>query len=123
LACFCFDGNLHAVHRGVGCAVGHHVGWNGEWRIEGPGGTITWEGNEIWLTHLHRAEKRRREQIFADRVGADGQDPLLTEFIAAIREDRDPECHAADNLKSAAMVAGAVKSASEGRREVRLAEL
>jgi predicted dehydrogenase len=91
--------------------------------IEGPGGTITWEGNEIWLTHLHRAPKRRREQIFPDATGGGGQDPLLTEFVAAIREDRDPECDAADNLKSAAMVAGAVQSATEGGREARLADL
>jgi predicted dehydrogenase len=123
VAIFDFGGNLHAVHRGVGCAVGHHTGWNGEWRIEGPGGTLTWEGSDIWLTHLHRAERRRREQVFPDSTGAGGQDPLLTEFVTAIREDRDPECHAADNLLSAAMVFGAVKSATEGGREVNLAEL
>jgi predicted dehydrogenase len=123
VAIFDFGGGLHGVHRGVGCAVGHHTGWNGEWRIEGPKGTITWEGNEIWLTHLHRAEKRRREQIFPDNVGGGGQDPLLTEFAAAIREGRDPECSSADNLKSAAMVFGAVKSATEGGKEVNLADL
>src|SRR5205809_201300 len=122
VAIFTFDEKLHAVHRGVGCAGGHHTGWNGEWRIEGPGGTLTWEGNEIWLTHLHRAEKRRREQIFTDRTGGD-HDPPLTEFVTAIRENRDPECNAEDNLKSAAMVASAVKSAMEGGREVKLAEL
>jgi predicted dehydrogenase len=122
VAIFAFDDKLHAVHRGAGCAVGHHTGWNGEWRIEGPGGTITWEGNEIWLTHLHRTEKRRREQVFPDRTGGP-HDPLLTEFVQAIRENRDPECNAADNLKSAAMVAGAVKSATEGGREVALADL
>jgi predicted dehydrogenase len=103
--------------------VGHHTGWNGEWRIEGRGGTLTWEGSEIWLTHLHRAEKRRREQVFPDRTGGDGQDPLLTEFVSAIREGRDPECCAADNLKSAAMVFGAIQSAQEAGREVNLAEL
>ena len=123
VAIFTFDDQLHAVHRGVGCAVGQHTGWNGEWRIEDPGGTITGEGNEIWLTHLHRAEKRRREQVFPDRTGGGGQDPLLTEFVQAIRENREPECNAADNLKSAAMVAGAVKSATERGREVKLADL
>jgi len=123
VAIFAFDGNLNAVHRGVGSGVGKLTGWNGEWRIEGPKGTITWEGNDIWLTHLHRTEKRRREQIFPDNVGSGGRDPLLTEFVQAIRENRDPECSAADNLKSAAMVAGAVKSATEGGGEVKLAGL
>jgi predicted dehydrogenase len=123
VAVFTFDDSLHAVHRGVGCAVGHHTGWNGEWRIEGPGGTLTWEGNEMWLTHLHRAPKQKREQIFADNLGGDGRDPLLTEFVAAIRDEREPECSAEDNIKSLAMVAGAVKSATEGGRRVALTEL
>jgi predicted dehydrogenase len=115
-----FDGCM-AVHRGVGCAVGTHTSWNGEWRIEGPGGTITWEGDEIWLTHLHRAPKRRRERIFPEGGGGQG-DPLLTEFVAAIREGREPECSAVDNIRSLAMVAAAVQSAEEGGRRVSLDE-
>jgi predicted dehydrogenase len=62
-------------------------------------------------------------QVFPDRTGGGGQDPLLTEFVQAIRENREPDCSAADNLKSAAMVAGAVQSATEGGREVKLADL
>jgi len=126
VAIFDFGNNLHAVHRGAGCAVGQHTGWNGEWRIEGPQGTITWEGDEIWFTHLHRAEKRRREKIFPDNKGGGpeaGPEALLTEFAAAIREQRDPECSATDNIKSLAMVAGAVQSATEGGREVKIADL
>lgn len=123
VAIFTFDGSLHAVHRGVGCAVGRHTGWNGEWRIEGPGGTLTWEGNDLWFTHLHRAPERRREQLALDKTDGGGQDPLLNEFVSAIRENRDPECCATDNIKSLAMVAGAVKSAQEGGRSVKLADL
>lgn len=123
VAIFDFGEGLHAVHRGVGCAVGTHTGWNGEWRIEGKDGTLTWEGGEIWHTHLHRTPIRRREQIFPDPQGGGHNDPLLTEFVHAIRENREPECSAADNLKSLAMVAGAVRSATEGSREVQIAEL
>ena len=123
VAVFTFDDKLKAVHRGVGCAVGHHTGWNGEWRIEGPGGTLTWEGGDMWLTHLHRTREPKRAQVFPDSVSRGEGDPLLTEFVAAVREDREPECCASDNIKSLSMVAGAVKSATEGGREVRLAEL
>lgn len=35
----------------------------------------------------------------------------------------DPECSAPDSIKSAAMGFGAVKSAQEGGREVKLSEL
>ena len=41
---------------------------------------------------------------------------MLREFVAAIEEGRTPECNAADNLKSMAMVFAAVKSAMEGRK-------
>ncbi len=123
VAIFTFEGNLRAVHRGVGCAVGQHTGWNGEWRIEGPRGTLTWEGNDIWRTWTHRAPEPIREQIPSDELGYGDRDPLLTEFVAAVREGREPECSSADNLRSLAMVAGAVKSATEGGREVLLAEL
>lgn len=122
VAIFNFGDNLWAVHRGVGCAVGQHTGWNGEWRIEGPGGTITWEGDEIWHTHLHRSPRRVRERVFPESSGS-SQEPLLSEFVSAIREGRDPECSATDNIKSLAMVAACVKSAEDGGREVQISEL
>ena len=61
-------------------------------------------------------------QIPLDDDGGQGQNPVLREFVAAIEEGRTPECNAADNLKSMAMVFAAVKSAMEGR-EVSIAEL
>jgi len=117
-------GGAFAVHRGVGCAVGTRTTWNGEWRIEGPQGTLTWEGPDLYYTHLHRADKPRREQVFPDRPATPaGQDPLLTEFAAAIREGREPECNAADNLHSLAMVEGCVRSAEAGGQKVSLTDL
>jgi predicted dehydrogenase len=47
---------------------------------------------------------------------------MLDEFFAAIKEDRQPECNAEDNLKSLAMVFGAIQSSKE-KREVKLGEL
>ncbi|MCL4508064.1 MAG: Gfo/Idh/MocA family oxidoreductase [Chloroflexi bacterium] len=124
VAVFTFVSGVHAVHRGVGCAVGTRTTWNGEWRIEGPRGTITWEGNDIFHTHLHRAEHPVREQVFADRPPLPpNQDPLLTEFVAAVREGRQPECHAADNLRSLAMVEACVRSAQRGGARVDIAEV
>ena len=116
------DGTV-ATHRGIGCTVGHvPAGHNGEWRYEGPRGTLTWEGMDLYHTHSHRADPKIRRQISLDQTGAGGQNPVLSEFIAAVAEGRTPECNAADNLKSMAMVFAAVKSAMEGR-EVSIAEL
>jgi predicted dehydrogenase len=124
VAIFRFANGACAVHRGEGCALGTKTTWNGEWRIEGPRGTITWEGNDMYRTWLHRTEHPVREQVFPDRSPLPaGQDPLLTEFAAALREGREPECNAADNLHSLAMVEGCVRSAESGGREIALREL
>ena len=43
---FRFANGVVATHRGIGCTVGHvPAGHNGEWRYEGPRGTLTWEGS------------------------------------------------------------------------------
>lgn len=124
LALFTFDNGARAVHRGAGSAVGTKTTWNGEWRIEGPGGSITWEGADMYLTHLHRTEQRRREQIFPDKaVHGDGADALLHEFVSAIREGREPECNASDNIRSLAMVEACVRSAQTDGSDVTIADL
>ncbi len=40
---------------------------------------------------------------------------MLDEFFAAIKEDRQPECNARDNLKSLAMVFAAIESSKSGK--------
>lgn len=121
LILFRFESGVVVTHRGVGCTMGHvPAGHNGEWRYEGPQGTLTWEGFDLYCTHSHRAVEKVREKLALDDV--DGPNPVLNEFVRALQEDRQPECNAQDNLKSMAMVFGAVKSAQEGR-EVALAEL
>ena len=120
---FRFANGVIATHRGIGCTVGHvPAGHNGEWRYEGPRGTLTWEGFDLYHTHSHRADPKIRQQIPLDDDGGQGQNPVLREFVTAIEEGRTPECNAADNLKSMAMVFAAVKSAMEGR-EVSIDEL
>ena len=119
---FEFADGLHATHVSVGCAVGEMTPWNGEWRIEGPKGSITWDNaGRMWHSHLHRTEQRVREEIFPQSVKPADQ-AILDEFFAAIDQDRPPECSAADNLRSVAMVFAAITSAKEKRR-VQLDEL
>ena len=118
---FKFDNGIVATHRGIGCTMGHvPAGHNGEWRYEGPQGTLTWEGFDLFYTLNHKQNPQIREQIKLD--GVVGPNPVLNEFVCALQEDRQPECNAEDNLKSMSMVFGAVTSAKEGR-EVQLSEL
>jgi predicted dehydrogenase len=117
-----FEGGLVATHHSLGSSVGKQSPWNGEWRIEGPEGSLTWEDDQIWHTRVHPRERAVREQIPADPQRAGGQDAVLQEFVAAIAAGRQPECNSADNLRSLALVFAAVRSARE-RRPVEIAEL
>ena len=120
---FRFADGAIATHRGIGCTMGHvPAGHNGEWRYEGPKGTLTWEGFQLFYSKKHKTDPPIREEIALDDTTVEGGNPILHEFLLAVRGDRTPECNAEDNLKSVAMVFAAVKSAREGR-EVFLNEL
>jgi predicted dehydrogenase len=119
---FKYASGLVATHVALGCAVGSQTGWNGNWRIEGPKGSINWEADgTIRHAHLHRTEQKINEVIPQLQVPP-GEQAIITEFVASVKENREPECSAADNLGSLAMVFGAIKSAKEGRA-VKLSEL
>lgn len=124
LILFRFSNGVVGTHRGVGCTMGHvPAGHNGEWRIEGPQGSLTWEGFDLFLSRHHRQEKKVREKITLDQNDYTGGPPaLLKEFVKALKENRQPECNAEDNLRSMGMVFAAVKSAKE-KREVSVSEL
>lgn len=102
------DGRM-ATHVANGCSVGHHDDYFGNWRIEGPAGSLSMTNNRIHHAHIHRVDPT------IDRMIEPGDPPghIIDEFARAIAEDRPPECSAEDNLKTVAMVFAAVRSARE----------
>ena len=119
---FEFPGNLHVTHVSCGCAVGSRTNYNGDWRIEGADGSIDWDQEGTWHSHLHRTTEKVDRQPLEHLAVPGAEQAMLTEFFAAIDENRQPECSAEDNLKSLAMVFAAIKSSKEKRR-VELGEL
>ncbi|MBV9868448.1 MAG: Gfo/Idh/MocA family oxidoreductase [Abitibacteriaceae bacterium] len=119
---FQFADGLVATHVACGCAVGSQTGWNGDWRIEGPQGSIDWDKEGTWHSHLHRTQEKINRQPVQHLAVPTSEQAILDEFFAAIKEDRQPECSAEDNLNSLAMVFAAIQSAKEGRK-VELSEL
>jgi predicted dehydrogenase len=116
-----FDGGCRVIHHACGCSVGRQSPWNGDLRVEGPEGSLTWEEDRIFLTRAKPGEPPAREEVIPGEVPP-GQDACLAEFAAAVREGREPECSGRDNLQSLAIVFAAVRSAETGER-VRIAEL
>ena len=122
-AIFDMSGGVVFTYRGSWCADGLRTSWESGWRIVGERGSLVWDGFDDL-----RAEAMTgvREGLFdkvepidvplldpGDRVG--GHLGVMQDFIAAVRGGTVPETRGADNIKSLAMVFGAIESAETGR--------
>ena len=54
------------------------------------------------------------ETVELMEIDARGQRGVLAEFVEALKDDREPETSARDNLKSLAMVLGTIESSESG---------
>lgn len=110
-------------YRGSWCAKGLKTSWESAWRIVCERGSLTWDGFD---TILAEAESGARDGLFdimntvpvpaydgRDAVG--GHLGIIKEFISAVSEGRPPETRGDDNIKSLAMVFGAIESSTSGR--------
>jgi predicted dehydrogenase len=115
------DGIVY-TYRGSWCAEGLNTSWECDWRVVGTKGSVTWDGGEGFAAQVVADTGGFRSEWAdvpippldpADRVGAHaGQ---IADFVACVRTGRTPETAAADNVKSLAMVFGAIEGARAGR--------
>jgi predicted dehydrogenase len=117
-----FENGLMVSHHANGCSVGKSSIWNGDLRIEGAKGSLTWEGGSVFYNSRIPGQDAKQEEVKRP-MGAGGQDGLLAEFVSAIQEGREPECSGKDNLQSLAIVFAAVESAENGGKPVEIADL
>jgi predicted dehydrogenase len=114
-------GGTRYTYRGSSCAEGRHTSWEGEWRAVGPNGSATWDGQDTLLAEVV-AERGGFHSTFEPRSATVEPDipygiaGSLRDFLRALETGATPmgECH--DNIKSLAMVFGAIESATTGRR-------
>ena len=113
------------VYRGSWCAAGLATSWECVWRFVGAKGALTWDGSD--QIRIETVSSGRREGLFdplehseppppspADRI--DGHFGVLSDFVTAVRSGSEPETVGSDNIRSLAMVFGAIESAEAGRR-------
>ncbi|CAN5821566.1 Gfo/Idh/MocA family oxidoreductase [soil metagenome] len=122
-AIFEMAGGVVFNYRGSWCAEGRNTGRNGQWRLIGTSGSVTWNGGEEF-----RAEAVKKSGGFFSEMKAvevperkfpkksGGHASLIAEFLECVRTRATPETAAADNIKSLAMVLGAVQSATQRKR-------
>ena len=123
-AFFEFEGGVVFNYRGSWCAAGAKTSWESAWRLICERGAVTWDGfGDLSAERVAGV----RDGLFdvlepveipaldpSDRIG--GHLGVIEDFIAAIRTGSAPETRGADNIKSLAMVFGAVESAETQRR-------
>jgi predicted dehydrogenase len=120
-ALFELSGDLRYTYRGSWCAEGRMTSWEGEWRAIGSQGTATWDGNGVPIAEVvvandsffSKVEERKRPVPTWEHSGIAAS---LRDFLHGLKTGSTPmgECH--DNIKSLAMVFGAIESAATGRR-------
>ena len=114
------------TYRGSWCADGAPTSWESAWRIVGTRGSVTWDGEDNFVAEA-LCGSGERAGLFdnterlemppldaADRTG--GHLGVMRDFVRAVRHDTEPETVSHQNIKSLAMVFGAIESAETGQR-------
>ncbi len=123
-AVFDLGGGKVFTYAGSWCADGFRTSWEGSWRIVAERGSLIWDGHDGLKAEVVASgrdgliDKTQPIDVPpldpADRIG--GHLGIIRDFMHAIETGTEPETHGADNIKSLAMVFGAIESAETGRR-------
>ena len=123
IAIFEWDRGQVFEYRGSWAAEGAPTSWESDWRVVGSEGTARWDGSSVPYADLVDRKdsgaffrQTRRVEATTDPNALSGHAGALDAMMSAWREQRPAETEAHDNLKSLAMVFGAVESARQGRR-------
>jgi len=122
-ATFEFADDVVFTYRGSWCAEGERTSWESEWRLVGSKGMLTWDGGENFDAAVSGTEPGLLHGVTPVEVPSaehdeetHGHASVITGFIEAIRSGRRPETASSDNIRSLAMVFGAIESAKTGKR-------
>jgi predicted dehydrogenase len=122
-AIFDMTGDLVFTYNGCWCAEGYRTNWNSNWLIIGDNGTLRWNGaSEVQIQQPGEPEGLTRRPVDVPlEVGVldkaqRAHRGLISEFIQCVRNGEIPETICTDNIKSLAMVFGAIESAECGNK-------
>ncbi len=118
IAIFEMSGGIVYTYRGSWCSEGLNTTWECDWRVVGKQGSMTWDGAErfrgdrVVKTDGFRSDcenLRVSDADLTDRIG--GHEGLIHDFVHCVQNGGTPETAHTDNIKSLAMVFGAIESA------------
>lgn len=123
VAIFDMSDEIVYTYRGSWCAEGLNTTWEGNWRIVGEQGSVTWDGVDGFQAQVvaetggFRSKWRDVElppYEDTEKVGSHGG--VIRDFVRAVKTGGIPETVCTDNVKSLAMSLAAVESAERGQR-------
>jgi len=110
------------TYRGSWCSEGLNTTWECDWRIIGEKGTVTWDGGDGFKAEVVKETGAFRSEMEAQEIPAHNQEDrigahegIIYEFVECIQSGGTPETVCTDNIKSLAMVFGAIESAQKNR--------
>jgi predicted dehydrogenase len=111
------------TYRGSWCAEGLRTTWESDWRIVGTEGSVRWDGADGFQAEVVAARGGFFSTVNSVELPpppadarSGGHAGAIREFIDCVRTGATPETIAADNIKSLAMVFGAIESATTKTR-------
>ena len=109
------------TYRGNWCAEGFGTSWNGDWRIIGDRGTLLYEHDQAPVAQAVAGKTgltRRQRDVKTPKgtLKYGGMHGALREMLRFLRTGATPQTECHDNIKSLAMVFGAMESARKRRR-------
>lgn len=121
-AIFRLSDDVVFTYRGSWCAEGERTSWESAWRIVGSKGMLTWDGEDTFKAAVAGSEPGLLHGFTPVEVPmpareeeTHGHASVIADFLNAIRTGREPETVSHDNIKSLAMVLGAIESAKSGQ--------
>lgn len=122
-ATFEFADDVVFTYRGSWCAEGERTSWESQWRLVGSKGMLSWDGEDTFRAAVAGKEPGLLHGFTPVEVPAPANDEethghasVIADFIKAIRTGKRPETASSDNIRSLAMVFGAIESAKTGKR-------
>jgi predicted dehydrogenase len=122
LAVFSLTRDVTFTYRGSWCAQGFKTSWESQWRIICERGTLVWDGFDGIQAEVATGQRDGLFDVMApidipaldprDRIG--GHVGVIEDFMRAVTDGNAPETSGSDNIKSLAMVFGAIESAKSG---------
>ena len=122
IAVFEMTGGVVYTYRGSWCSEGLRTSWNSDWNIVGSNGSIKWDGEDEFsgrakatIGESHSEWEGLEVPVREPTARIGGHAGLIHEFVDCVQKGNTPETVCTDNIKSLAMVFGAIESAKSGK--------